>query len=275
MLAHLGHFIGTVIGIFFGAIGSTLLGLLIDGAFAASLAAATLYKKSRVEGWRAMLMHWRKEYKAGLKFAIWAALIFYGPVVVWSVGRAVYEDHQGLVDRYREQRAALQRERADDSEHLIECRNENARLGGQKDTLNKQNRDQQDTINRCQQDAIKFLAPTDQKTTSITFGSRTSPDGNRIVSYLLLTNKIVEPVHMKTKCDADISSVFLGSVGISGIPPAAIGYNSNAMSDGSWRTEVASPAWTPTAPYVAVVTFNGVPESNGVPRLPNCDFDSD
>lgn len=32
----------------------------------------------------------REEYKAGLKFDIWSAIVIYTPVVIWSLGKSVY-----------------------------------------------------------------------------------------------------------------------------------------------------------------------------------------
>jgi len=96
-LHYLLNLLASAASVFFNAIGATFLGVLVDVAFAGSVAFIALHKKRRDEGWGAMLNHWRKEYKAGIRFALLSALILYGPVIVWSVGKAVYEDHEGLV----------------------------------------------------------------------------------------------------------------------------------------------------------------------------------
>lgn len=143
------------------------------------------------------------------------------------------------------------------------------------DTLSTQNRDQQNTINRCQQEALNLMRPPEQRTTALVIGTSTSPDGlSRTVNYLLLTNKDVEPVHMKTKCDADVALADMGSIGVSGLPPFGFGNSSHPTNDGSWEIDIASPAWTPTAPFMATIQFSGIPRSsNGQPRIPSCDFD--
>ena len=96
MWVHLGHFFGSVMGVFFNAIGTTLLGILIDLAFTGSIAAVILYQKKQTGGWRLKFDHLRAEYSSNLAFAFCVAAAVYTPVVVWSVGEAVYEDHTGL-----------------------------------------------------------------------------------------------------------------------------------------------------------------------------------
>jgi len=60
MWPHLGHFIGSIFGIFFSTIGTTPIGWGIDGAFAASVAIAALHKKRKSEGWPALLKHFHE-----------------------------------------------------------------------------------------------------------------------------------------------------------------------------------------------------------------------
>ena len=96
-LEHLLNLISTAASIFFVAIGTTFLGRLIDVAFAVSVVVVALDKERRDAGWAVMLNRLRQEYAPGIQFALWCALILYGPVVIWSVAKAVYDDHQFLV----------------------------------------------------------------------------------------------------------------------------------------------------------------------------------
>jgi hypothetical protein len=96
MWEFLSHIILESLRLFFNAIGRTTLGWILDTAFASSFAVVALHRKGREEGWRAMLAHFAEEYKAGLKFAVYSALIIYGAVAVWAFGKSVYEDHYQL-----------------------------------------------------------------------------------------------------------------------------------------------------------------------------------
>lgn len=261
-MVHLGHFLGTVIGTFFSAIGTTLLGLLIDGAFAASIAVATLYRKRRTEGWIAMLKHWRQEYKAGLRFAFWAAVIIYGPVALWSVGKAVYEDHRGLVARSQEQRIAikveaqkLQVQTDSDAKNITACQNQVSRMGGQNDTLNKQNHDQQDTINNCQAQALKLLAPEPFKITPVLLDPATPGVDLQSPRWLLITNKTVTPIDLIVQCSRRIISVS-GQV-LGGGGSIQLGGSARKLADNEYELSIASPAWSPITPLSATVSYSG------------------
>jgi ABC-type sulfate transport system permease subunit len=86
-LQHLFSFAGTVLRAFFDAIGTTLLGRLVDLAFAVSIAVAALRSVHREKGPRAMLNHWKDNYKAGVKFALCCAIIIYSPVLYGQSAR--------------------------------------------------------------------------------------------------------------------------------------------------------------------------------------------
>lgn len=259
-LVHFGHFVGTVIGIFFGAIGSTILGLFIDGAFAVSITAVALYRKNRVEGWGAMLRHWRQEYKAALRVAIWSALIIYGPVVGWSIGKAAYADHEGLVSRSQEQRKQIRMDQGNilqqstaDSAKLVGCENDTARLGGQNETLNAQNRDQQDTISNCQTQALKLLTPEPLKFTPVVLDPVNSGIGEQHVKWLLLTNKTVTPVILRVSCNKRPTSVSGAVIG-SG---ANIGGLGRKITASEYEIDISSPAWSPVSPMTVDLSYIG------------------
>jgi hypothetical protein len=165
-IQHFFSFVGTAFHIFFDAIGTTPLGRIVDIAFGASLVIVALAKTNKNHGLSAMIAHWKNKYRSALKFSAWCALIIYSPIMIWCVGKAVYEDHQGLVKRSSSQRAKmavdaviLQRTKDECSVQTTDLKVQGAKLLGANGQLQGQNRDQQNTINNCQSEAIKLLAP--------------------------------------------------------------------------------------------------------------------
>lgn len=103
-LQHMFSFIGIILRLFFNGIGTTVLGWLVDLAFASSLAIAVLLKTNKEHGWHAMLNYWRQEYKHGIRFTLLCAFIIYMPVIIWATGKAIYEDHQYFVGTAKKER---------------------------------------------------------------------------------------------------------------------------------------------------------------------------
>ncbi len=106
-LHHLSSFTGTVALSFFDAIGTTILGWILGLAFLCGVTLSTVRALHTKEGWDAVKRHWHEEKKFAIIYAFWCALISYGPVLVWKVGQAVYEDHMLLVRRSHSERATL------------------------------------------------------------------------------------------------------------------------------------------------------------------------
>src|ERR1700730_514855 len=104
---HLFSFIGAVIQVFVDLIGTTLLGLFVGIGFAVATGLATMFRIRRNHGREAMVKHWNEDVKTALRVSGVCAVVIYGPILLWSVGRAAYVDHQGLVRRSREQRIII------------------------------------------------------------------------------------------------------------------------------------------------------------------------
>ncbi|MDR3752030.1 MAG: hypothetical protein P4K94_11145 [Terracidiphilus sp.] len=83
------------------------------------------------------------------------------------------------------------------------------------DTLANQNRDQQNTINNCQTQALKLLAPMPFKQTALTMLTY-DPDPvqplNR-AEVMLLSNKSIEPVNMRVTCNREIAKLMFHILG--------------------------------------------------------------
>jgi hypothetical protein len=255
-MQHLSSFIGSVAHVFFEAIGTTILGWIVNGAFAASLALTALNKINRQQGWRAMLNHWRKEYKRALKFSLWCAVIIYSPIFVYSVGKAVYEDHEGLVHRSHDLREVvngdaltLQHTKDECSGQVSDQKIQNAGLVGANGQLQSQNRDQQNTINNCQTQALKLLAPEPTSITALYMSTEsTYTEGVLTAKFVLLTNHAITPVKMGVTCDRPIItgySVILGSGTMLG--------GSGPTAQKTLDISIESPSWTKISPVLVVM----------------------
>jgi hypothetical protein len=100
--SHLVNFLWTILHVFFSVLGTSVIGfvtVLLDSI--ASLG-VTLYRVLRKQGIEAVRQHWRDTAKIALQTVGWVTLIIYGPILLYSVGRAVYEDHSYLVGKIAE-----------------------------------------------------------------------------------------------------------------------------------------------------------------------------
>jgi hypothetical protein len=263
-IQHLFSFIGTVLHVFFNAIGTTLLGQIVDVVFGILLITTAYFKANQESGWRAVLTHLRREYR----IAIWLALIIYGPVIAWSVGKAVYEDHQGLVHRSRGLRGVissdamtLQQAKEECSRQVSSQEIKNAGLAGTNGTLQNQNRDQQNTINNCQTQALKLLAPEPTSISPIYMSTEsTFTEGVLTAKFVVLTNHVITPVKMAVVCDRPIITGYSVVIG-SGAQTGGGGMTPQKTLD----VAIDSPSWTKISPVLVVVKL---PDN----KTPNCTF---
>jgi hypothetical protein len=262
-IQHLFSLIGTTIRIFFDAIGSTLLGKLVDCAFAGAVGFVILLKVRKKSGLRAMIQHLLNQYGDPLKFALWCALIVYGPIYIWSVGKAVYEDHQGLVASLRKERnaigldaAILQKTTESLNMQLNECGIKMAALEGVDQTLTNQNRDQLNTIDNCQTQAIKLLQPQpfqwQAKALEEAEVSNNDP-GKLKQRWILLANKDVSPAEFRIDCSRSLLGVEVKVAGTSASVKVA-----HVLGD-QWGAQVLSPAWGPNSPILVISTLAKTP----------------
>jgi hypothetical protein len=264
-LHHLLNLLASAASIFFDAIGTTLLGRLVDLAFAVSVAVVVLHNKRRKEGWRAMVNHWRQEYKEGIRFTLWCVLILYSPVVIWSVGKAVYDDHEYFVGHVQSQRekgiqdanSSVEIQKGLESQ-ISDWRAKCAGFESANTVLNNQNRDQQNTINLCQTQAIRRLQPPPDRT--ITYPIKELP-GPNAKTFIMLTNKTVTPATIMVSCDGPITELQGSTINTGNMlysPAYQTGKN-------AWTFTIASPAWTPDLPLVISYKYAG-------PNEPICSF---
>jgi hypothetical protein len=126
------------------------------------------------------------------------------------------------------------------------------------DTLTTQNRDQQNSINLCQTQAIRRLQPVPDKTVAFPVKSLPGPNA---ATYIMLTNKTVSPVTIEVTCDSPITDLQGGPINTTIMtysPAYLVGKN-------AWSFTIATPPWAPDYPIVISFKYPG-------PNEPKCDF---
>jgi hypothetical protein len=122
---------------------------------------------------------------------------------------------------------------------------------GVNETLQHQNRDQQSTINGCLSQAMKLLTPAELKVTPVLMDPVAPNPATTNTQWILLANKTVTPVRMVVSCTADIESVVVSPIG------SAFMGGSGKLNSRSWETIIHSPAWSPTLPLQATISYKG------------------
>jgi len=252
MLPHFFSLFGRAMSMFFNDIGSTLLGRLLDLAFASSLAVAILLKTKKEHGWRAMLNHWRKEYRGAIKFSLLAAGAVYGPLIAWCFVRTVYLDHMTLVQSIAEKRGViaktnqtLQETRGSLNSQISDLRSDCSRLDGANKVLDRQNKDQQNTINNCQSQAINLLKPKPFGWHAIALEKAEEMPTESRSRWLLLANKdISPPLEFRFSCTPSIVSAEVKVVG------TAADVRTTKLNEQVWGFQLRSPAWGPDSPIL-------------------------
>jgi hypothetical protein len=145
---------------------------------------------------------------------------------------------------------------------VLEAQTECAREIGKNETLDKQNRDQQSTINNCQTQALKLLTPEALNIIPIPLskdGQSPTPT-QRTAQFLLLTNKAISPVDMEMQCDQIFQMSMFGGAEILGAYPQMGG--SGVTAPKTANISINSPAWTPKTPMRITVYYNGNQDIN-------------
>lgn len=137
---------------------------------------------------------------------------------------------------------------------LASVRQDSASKEAVAQTLQKQNRDQQSTIDGCLSQAMKLLTPEEQKTTPNFFDNNNSTNvAIRTARWILLTNEALTPVRMVIQCDKYLESASAHPIG----GGAMMGSGSSRLARNAWENNIQSPAWTPAQPFIATVSYRG------------------
>jgi hypothetical protein len=134
---------------------------------------------------------------------------------------------------------------------------------GVADTLQKQNRDQQNTINRCQEDAIKRIVPEPERHYVAEILPIKSKLRQPIKTYIFTTNKPITPAVILVSCDRpidDVTGVLAGTMTVTATAPVKLSEFPNI-----WTFSISSPEWTTETPVVIQFSYAGNEE-------PKCTF---
>jgi len=156
--------------------------------------------------------------------------------------------------------------RADDSRHYQEeiakiqknydkLNSECQYKSGVLDTLTNQNRDQQNTINSCQTQALKLLTPPTFEMTPLRISDGTLGNGSHKAAFIILTNLPVTPVKMSVNCDRTIQVILQSVLGTSSPMNTEYGWGQTHEAP----IEIDSPAWTAKTPLELDVVYVGQP----------------
>ena len=245
-----------------GSLGSNWLGLV----FPAIVVLVGEGIACVVYGWSVMVAKWKQATLLGFaSLGVCYLLLF-----AWC---AIYQNYfsiSSLQVRADTLQSSVDAAGTDKRIAVLSAQNECAQILGKNEILTNQNRDQQNTINNCQTQALRLIADTQSlKITDYFLGLVPSQYNQNIHgkyhgTFLVLTNKPVSPIRLLVSCDAEIevSGDILGT--------------GSAMS-GGWGGRVTgslkqygfgllSPAWTPVNPLLLTVYTDS-------PSLGRCTFD--
>lgn len=272
LVRHLFNLLAAAASIFVSSIGTTWLGLALGILLALSSVGVTAWRVFKTHGRDALLIHWRGNAKTALRASVLSAAVIYMPVLLWSVGWAVYEDHAGLVARSRSQRELISRndDRLRDATagldgKLVECGNRESRLQGANGVLTVQNRDQQNTINSCQTQALKLMQPEPFQWHSVVLEPAeevaTSPNEMK-ARWLLMSNQALSPAQFSFSCTWPIIAAEIRVAGV------AADARAMQLQGDRWGAIVSSPAWGPNSPVLITTTLRKA----GDPSRIACNF---
>jgi hypothetical protein len=179
----------------------------------------------------------------------------------------VYDDHQNLVgtsNRFKktittnrlDSSAELNRTRKNLTEQLHALQNDCAHKDGVLQTLEKQNRDRQASINGCLSQATKLLTPEPPKIVPLILDDDATNKRSRI---LLLTNKSITPVNLVGVCDQPIVAQKMDLLGVGNVTGFVDNFGPNTI-----RVKIDSPAWTPISPMTLTFVYKA--------KWPSCQF---
>jgi hypothetical protein len=234
----------------------------------------------RAQKWGAVKAHLTRD--AALMVCVYA-LLFIGVIC-----KGIYLDHLNLVKTARAVKVEanqnsvlassnLQSVKNDLNGQIVSWSQRCAKDEGVSETLQKQNGDQQNTINNCQTEAMKLLTPESQKITVLTWEDKVVNGTDHEASYLLLTNRIVTPVRIDGSCDVSITAISADPIGIGtysggasviGRSPSPTSLRFNQQREQSrtqFSVSFSLPAWTPTSPIRMRVSYTSL-------RTAGCNF---
>jgi hypothetical protein len=124
---------------------------------------------------------------------------------------------------------------------------------GANETLQKQNRDQQSSINGCLTQAIGLIPkPEPFRQTILNLDNEFPANQNKAmkgVRFLVLANKTVTPVRVGIGCDSSIAELNVHVLG------SMLGTTASRLSLTDFRFELANASWSPESPLVVSILY--------------------
>ena len=226
-------------------LGSNVLGLIwpVIVVFCGEIIAGFSY------GWRVMISNkWKQASIIGF-----AALgICYTLLFAWCALTTNYSDHATLASKVSVLQAAYNSNTADKNYAVLEAQSGCAETIGENKTLGKQNRDQQNTINNCQTQALKLLVPEPFKIVPLLLEPASGCIEMQHIKWLLLTNKTVTPVNLVVACQKRFVSASASIVG-----SEILGGGASKVTDTEYQVNISTPAWSPESPMLFDMSFIG------------------
>jgi hypothetical protein len=121
-------------------------------------------------------------------------------------------------------------------------------------TLQRQNRDEQVLIAGCQSQALKLLTPTELKTTPLVLHSDEGDRPEKTIEWIIVANKSVDHPRMLIQCNRPLTSALITIVGT-----GTTSSGPTRISQNAWQQDIISPAWGPTDPMYAKLSYTGKP----------------
>jgi hypothetical protein len=247
MLTHLFSLIGRSISAIPLALGSTWLGVL----FPLIVFVVTELVSILVFGWDAVKRNWGKT--VGVGFAVvgvaWTGLF------CWCLVKTTYSDHMYLRQTASTYRTAFNKSesgvqakvgavRDDLGGQILTLKQECAVKDGINRTLERQNRDQQSSINGCLSEAVKLVTPEPLKITPLILEEKDNQ-----TKFIVLVNKTVTPVNLILVCDQNITSASTWVLG-----QTIMAGGTGVFASRLVQINIGSPAWSPISPLLVSVT---------------------
>jgi hypothetical protein len=193
-------------------------------------------------GWKFVFEKKLKEFSI-IGFA--ALVACYTLLWVYCAFSLDYSDHSTLSSEVQ----TLQKANDKSAEHeryaILEARNKCAETVGENRTLGQQNRDQQNTINNCQMQALRLLSPEKLRITTAYYGVGESTEVIKRILVVGLINREVTPIDVTLRCNAEINPIRELSIGTGG---AYINRSVHQIDAHTLRLKLESPSWTPVRP---------------------------
>ena len=121
------------------------------------------------------------------------------------------------------------------------------------DTLGRQNRDQQNSINNCQNQALHLLVPPNLQIDAFLLGDIKMKGDQADAQFIVITNKPISPTRLKIMCTRPI----LGAQALPVEQGTTIGSFGKEPKGNTVEVGFDAPAWTPRSPIKVDVNHSG------------------